>query len=454
MISSAQNIPLTNEKELSMPKITQIQAREILDSRGFPTIEATVTLKSGAKGIAAVPSGASTGSLEALELRDHDATRYKGKGVLKAVAHVHNEIQSALLGQDATKQAEIDRILIDLDGTPNKSHLGANAILAVSLATAKAAAFHRGVPLYRYLNEDDTFVLPVPMMNILNGGAHASNNLDIQEFLILPVGASTFSEGLRWGVEVFQTLKKLLRDKHLSIAVGDEGGFAPNLYPHEMALELMLDAIQKAGYRPGMDIFLGLDVASTEFYRDGLYHVSLEKTVEKKQLSSEEMVEYLVGLVKKFPIISIEDGLAEKDWFGWKNLTQRLGEYVQLVGDDLFVTSVDLLQKGIHQEVANAILIKPNQIGTLTETLAAIQLAKKSGYKAIVSHRLGETEDTTIADLAVGLATGQIKTGSVCRTDRTAKYNRLLQIESELKEKAAYAGGEHFKLKGTKYAET
>lgn len=430
-----------------MPQITQIQAREILDSRGFPTIEATVTLKSGAKGTAAVPSGASTGSLEALELRDHDASRYQGKGVLKAVANVHNEIQSALLGQDGTNQAEIDRILIDLDGTPNKSHLGANAILGVSLATAKAAALHHGVPLYRYLNQDNTFVLPIPMMNVLNGGAHANNNLDIQEFLILPVGAPTFSEGLRWGVEVFQTLKKLLRDRHLSIAVGDEGGFAPNLYPHEMALELILDAIQKAGYRPGMDIALGLDVASTEFYEGDLYHVSLEKTVEKKQLSSEEMVDYLEKLVKKFPIVSLEDGLAEKDWFGWKNLTERLGEHTQLVGDDLFVTSAELLQKGIQQKVANAILIKPNQIGTLTETLAAIQLAKKSGYKAIVSHRSGETEDTTIADLAVGLATGQIKTGSVCRTDRTAKYNRLLQIESELKEKATYGGREHFKLK-------
>jgi enolase len=411
-----------------MSNITQIHAREILDSRGYPTVEAEVTLKSGSKGRASVPSGASTGSLEALELRDHDATRYQGKGTLTAVNNILHKIQPALLGQNALHQVEIDSALIALDGTPNKSRLGANAILAVSLATAKAAALDQNLPLYRHLTTDGKFLLPMPMMNILNGGAHANNPLDIQEFMIVPSGAPTFSESLRYGAEIFHTLKKLLQSKGLSTAVGDEGGFAPHLHSHEMALELILEAIEQAGYKVGVNVFIALDVASSEFYHDGMYHLAERKDA----LSSEAMIEYLSDLVKKFPIVSIEDGLAENDWDGWKKLTAALGQRVQLVGDDLFVTSKNLLEKGIQEQVANAILIKPNQIGTLTETIAAIQLAKQSGYKAIVSHRSGETEDTTIADLAVGQATGQIKTGSLCRTDRMAKYNRLLRIEEEL----------------------
>ncbi len=417
-----------------MSLIKSIQAHEILDSRGFPTVAAKVILKSGATGFAAVPSGASTGTLEALELRDQDATRYQGKGVLKAISHIVDKIQPVLINQDALNQAKIDQIMLDLDGTPNKSHLGANAILAVSLATAKAAADYHKIPFYQHLNTSKHWLMPVPMMNILNGGAHANNNLDFQEFMIIPIGAPTFSEALRYGVEVFQTLKKLLNDENLSTAVGDEGGFAPDLPTHEAALELILSAIRTAGYQPGKDIALALDVASSEFYHDGLYHLSTQKPA----LSSEEMIEYLTQLVKNFPIISLEDGLAENDWDGWKKLTSTLGKQVQLIGDDLFVTSTKLLEKGIDQEVANAILIKPNQIGTLTETLSTIQLAKQSGYGAIISHRSGETEDTTIADLAVGLATSQIKTGSLCRTDRTAKYNRLLCIESELGEQAVY----------------
>jgi enolase len=411
-----------------MSLITHIRAREILDSRGQPTIAAEVTLKSGAKGYAAAPSGASTGSLEALELRDCDPNRYQGKGVLKAVAHVNQDINQALLNQDALSQTSIDKILIELDGTPNKGRLGANAILAVSLAVAKAAAQHQQIPLYQYLNQDKRFRLPMPMMNILNGGAHANNHLAIQEFMILPIGAPTFSEALRYGAEVFQTLKQKLQDQHFSTSVGDEGGFAPDLSSHEAALELILAAIESAGYRPGVDIALGLDVASSEFYREGLYHL----TSKRAPLSSAEMIAYLTELVNQFPIISIEDGLAENDWDGWRQLTQALGNRIQLVGDDLFVTAKNLLAKGVEQQVANAILIKPNQIGTLTETLATIAFAKQVGYRTAVSHRSGETEDTTIADLAVGQATGQIKTGSLCRTDRTAKYNRLLAIEEEL----------------------
>lgn len=409
--------------------ISNIHAREILDSRGYPTVEAEVTLQSGSKGLAEVPSGASTGSLEALELRDHDPARYHGKGTLTAVSHINHEIHNALIGHDALNQAEIDNTMIALDDTPNKSRLGANAILAVSLAVAKAAATHRKIPLYRHLNSDNQFKLPTPMMNILNGGAHANNGLTIQEFMIIPSGAPTFSESLRYGAEIFHTLKKLLQDKNLSTAVGDEGGFAPNLPSHEAALEIILEAVEKAGYKPGVNVFLALDAASSEFYHDGQYHLSSAN----KTLSSEEMIDYLTNLVEKFPIVSIEDGLAENDWEGWKKLTQTLGKRIQLVGDDLFVTSKNLLAKGIQEQVANAILIKPNQIGTLTETIETITLAKQSGYKVIVSHRSGETEDTTIADLAVGQATGQIKTGSLCRTDRIAKYNRLLRIEEELK---------------------
>lgn len=419
-----------------MPLITHIHAREILDSRGYPTIEAEVILQSGGKGVASVPSGASTGALEALELRDEDTKRYDGKGVLKAVSHVNHEIQEALIYQDATDQTLIDNLLIGLDGTPNKSHLGANAMLAVSLAVAKAAANGQQMPLYQYLHDSDEWRLPVPMMNILNGGAHANNGFDIQEFMILPIGAPSFSEALRYGTEIFHSLKKQLQAKNLSIALGDEGGFAPRLPSHEAAIELILTAIEKAGYRPGIDIVLGLDVASSEFYREGMYHLASEG----KQLSSEEMIHWLSQLVKKFPIISIEDGLAENDWEGWKKLTVALGSSHQLVGDDLFVTSEIILEKGIQEEVANAILIKPNQIGTLTETLATIELARQSGYRSIVSHRSGETEDTTIADLAVGQSTGQIKTGAPCRGERVAKYNRLLKIEAELGEKAIYTG--------------
>ena len=412
-----------------MPNITHIHAREILDSRGYPTVEAEVTLQSGTIGRASVPSGASTGSLEALELRDQNPARYQGKGTLTAVNHILREIQPALIGQNVFEQAEIDRIMIALDGTPNKSRLGANAILAVSLATVKAAAEERAIGLYRHLSPDAKYLLPTPMMNILNGGAHTNNGLDIQEFMIYPSGAPTFSESLRYGAEIFHSLKKLLDRKNLCTAVGDEGGFAPQLTSHEMAIELILEAIQQAGYQPGTNVFLALDVASSEFYRNGMYHLR-EK---KKPLSSDEMIDYLATLVKNFPITSIEDGLSESDWEGWQKLTKALGKKIQLVGDDLFVTSKQLLQKGIQQKVANAILIKPNQIGTLTETIEAIELAKKAGYQAIISHRSGETEDTTIADLAVGYTTGQIKTGSLCRTDRMAKYNRLLRIEEELK---------------------
>lgn len=425
-----------------MSFITQINAYEILDSRGVPTVSAKVTLQSGATGYAAVPAGASTGSLEALELRDNDPARYHGKGVQNAVSNITKKIQPALIGQNALQQADIDALMIQLDGTDNKSQLGANAILAVSLANAKAAANHRQIPLYQHLNQGETLCLPIPLMNILNGGAHANNNLAIQEFMILPVGMPTFGEALRAGAEIFYALKTELKSQHLSTAVGDEGGFAPNLPSHETALEFILTAIETTGYQPGVDIYLGLDVASSEFYRDGYYHF----IPHENPLTCDDMINYLAKLVANFPIISIEDGLAESDWQGWQKLTQTLGNKVQLVGDDLFVTSTSLLQKGIDSQVANAILIKPNQIGTLTETLAAIQLAKAAGYRTVISHRSGETEDTTIADIAVGKAAGQIKTGSLCRTDRTAKYNRLLMIEQELGAKAVYAGVEAYGL--------
>lgn len=419
-----------------MSQIKQIKALEIIDSRGNPTVEAEVTLTTGEKGVAAVPSGASTGSREAMELRDKDPNRYLGKGVLKAVAAINNEIADALKGFDATEQQALDEALLKLDGTANKEKLGANALLAVSLAAAKAAAAYRNVPLYQYLGNKNAFQLPVPMMNIINGGAHADNNLDIQEFMILPVGMSTFSDALRCGVEIFQNLKRVLHDRKLSTSVGDEGGFAPNLRSNAEALDVILLAIESAGYKPGKEVYLGLDVASNELYTDGKYHLH----AENKSLSAAEFTDYLAQLVSHYPIISIEDGMAENDWDGWKLLTERLGKQIQLVGDDLFVTNTELLQKGISQHIANAILIKPNQIGTLTETLAAIQMAKKASYNNVISHRSGETEDTTIADIAVGTNAGQIKTGSLCRSDRVAKYNRLLRIEHELGNQARYAG--------------
>jgi len=423
-----------------MAQIKQIRAWEILDSRGNPTVEAEVILTSGKSGRAAVPSGASTGSREALELRDHDAHRYLGKGVLKAVAAIQGEISQALENADVFAQKHIDEILIHLDGTPAKGHLGANALLAVSLATANAAAAEREIPLYRYLGGEGPFLLPVPMMNIINGGVHADNNLDIQEFMILPVGAPTFADALRYGAEVFHHLKRILHDRHLSTSVGDEGGFAPHLPSNEAALEIILHAIKQAGYQPGKDICLGLDVASNELYRQGKYQLK----AEGKNLSAEEFSAYLTDLTQRYPIISIEDGMAENDWEGWAILTRQLGQKIQLVGDDLFVTNTDLLKQGISKHIANSILIKPNQIGTLTETLAAIQLAKKAHYNTIVSHRSGETEDTIIADIAVGTNAGQIKTGSLCRSDRVAKYNRLLHIASELGKNGWYAGRKVF----------
>lgn len=419
-----------------MTQIKKIKAWEILDSRGNPTVEAEVVLQSGRSGRAAVPSGASTGSREALELRDKDAKRYLGKGVLKAVAAINETIAKKLQGVAVDDQVALDQLLIQLDGTENKEKLGANALLAVSLAAAKAAAAERGVPLYQALGGEGPFSLPVPMMNIINGGAHADNNLDIQEFMILPIGAPTFAEALRCGAEVFHHLKQVLHKRNLNTSVGDEGGFAPNLPSNQAALEVILQAIEQAGYHPGKDIYLGLDVASNEFYKNGKYVLA----AENKTLAAAEFAEYLANLVNQYPIISIEDGMAEDDWEGWKILTKSLGKRVQLVGDDLFVTNTQLLQRGIHEQVANAILIKPNQIGTLTETLAAIQMAKKAGYNTIISHRSGETEDTTIADIAVGMNAGQIKTGSLCRSDRVAKYNRLLHIADELGSRAHYAG--------------
>lgn len=429
-----------------MTKIKTIHAREIIDSRGNPTVEADVILTSGIMGRAAVPSGASTGSREAIELRDGDKKRFGGKGVLKAVANINGEITQSLIGKEVTQQRLIDETMIHLDGTPNKARLGANAILAVSMACARAAANAVGKPLYEYLAHDDKYLMPkylmpVPMMNIINGGAHADNRVDMQEFMILPVGAPNEKEAIRYGAEVFHTLKNILAKRGLSTSVGDEGGFAPNLDSNEAAVELILEAISAAGYQPGKDIYLGLDLASSEFYKDGKYCLE----AEDKQLTSAEFVDYLAAWVDKYPIISIEDGMAENDWAGWKLLTEKLGHKVQLVGDDLFVTNTKIFAEGIEQGIANSILIKVNQIGTLTETLDAIAMAKKAGYSAVMSHRSGETEDTIIADLAVATCVGQIKTGSLCRTDRVAKYNQLIRIEEVLGGKAPYAGSKAFK---------
>ncbi|MGH8719697.1 MAG: phosphopyruvate hydratase [Burkholderiales bacterium] len=423
-----------------MAKIKDIRGREILDSRGNPTVEAEVTLDSGAIGWAAVPSGASTGTLEAMELRDKDPKRYGGMGVAQAVAHVNGELKRALLGCDAKDQSAVDASMVALDGTPTKSRVGANAILAVSLAVAHAAAQDAKLPLYRFLNRKGPWRLPVPMMNILNGGAHADNSVDFQEFMILPAGAPSFSEALRYGAEVFRALKSVLRGKKLATTVGDEGGFAPDLPSNEAALAMVIEAIEKAGYQAGKDIYVGLDVASSEFFKDGSYALDSEG----KRFSSSEFVDYLASWVDKYPIISIEDGMAEGDWDGWKQLTDRLGKRVQLVGDDLFVTNTEILKQGIERKIANSILIKLNQIGTLSETLDAIRMAHDAGYSAVVSHRSGETEDVTIADLAVATNAGQIKTGSLSRSDRVAKYNRLLRIEDELGREARYAGREVF----------
>ena len=414
-------------------KIKKIKAREILDSRGTPTVEAEVTLEYGCTGVASVPSGASTGENEAIELRDGDPKRYFGKGVLKAVSNVNDIIAPHLIGMNVQDQAAIDRLMIDLDGTPNKSHLGANAILAVSLAVAKAAANGLGMPLYRYLATSDASVLPVPMMNIINGGAHSDAPIAFQEFMIRPVGAPSFSEALRMGAEVFHTLKKVLKKRGLSTAVGDEGGFAPELESIEDALNLIMEAIDESGYLPGKDITLALDCASSEYYKEGIYDYAIFEGSKGRRRDRDAQIVYLKRLVEDYPIDSIEDGMSENDWGGWEFLTQILGNKCQLVGDDLFVTNVDYLSRGINAGCANAILIKPNQIGTLTETLAAIEMAQNHGYKAIVSHRSGETVDTTIADLAVATNSGQIKTGSLSRGERIAKYNRLLEIEKQLR---------------------
>ncbi|WP_339384170.1 phosphopyruvate hydratase [Microcoleus sp. LEGE 07076] len=414
--------------------IESIQAREILDSRGRPTIEAEVYLANGVVGLAQVPSGASTGSFEAHELRDGDKNRYGGKGVLKAVANVEHKIAPALANLDAIDQELIDRTMIELDGSPNKSNLGANAILGVSLATAKAAAETLGLPLYRYLGGTLANVLPVPLMNVINGGSHADNNVDIQEFMIVPVGAPSFKEALRWGAEVFASLAKVLKDKNLLTGVGDEGGFAPNLGSNQEALDLLMMAIEKAGYKPGEQVALALDVAASEFYKDGQY------TYDGVAHSPAELIDYLDGLAGQYPIVSIEDGLHEDDWDSWVALTEKLGSKVQLVGDDLFVTNRTRLQKGIDLKASNSILIKLNQIGSLSETLDTIDLGKRNSYRSVISHRSGETEDTTIADLAVATRAGQIKTGSLCRSERVAKYNRLLRIEDELGDRAIYAG--------------
>jgi enolase len=423
-----------------MSAIVDIVGREILDSRGNPTVECDVLLESGVMGRAAVPSGASTGSREAIELRDGDAKRYLGKGVLKAVEHVNQEIAEAVMGLDAAEQAFLDRTLIELDGSDNKGRLGANATLAVSMAVARAAAEESGLPLYRYFGGMNAVQLPVPMMNVINGGAHANNNLDLQEFMIIPVGAPNLREALRWGAETFHALKALLHDKGMSVAVGDEGGFAPNVDNHEAAIQLILQAIERAGYQAGSDIALGLDCASSEFFRDGQYHLAGEGLT----LDAAQWTDMLATWADKYPILSIEDGMAEDDWAGWKTLTQRLGKQLQLVGDDLFVTNTTILKTGIEQQVANSILIKINQIGTLSETFAAIEMAKRAGYTAVISHRSGETEDHTIADIAVGTNAGQIKTGSMSRSDRMAKYNQLLRIEEDLGDTAVYPGREAF----------
>lgn len=430
------------EDTKNVVEIKDIIAREILDSRGNPTIEADVILANGICGRAAAPSGASTGSREALELRDGDANRYLGKGVKKAVANANSQIRTALMDQDVTQQSEIDKILIELDGTENKSNMGANAMLAVSLAAAKAAALSQNLPLHQYianLRGQTSLTMPVPMMNILNGGAHADNTVDIQEFMIEPVGFDSFSEALRAGAEIFHSLKSVLKSQGLNTAVGDEGGFAPNLRSNEEAITVIMQAIDKAGYKAGQDIFLALDCASSEFYKNGQYILAGEGN---KAFDSQGFSDYLTGLCNQYPIISIEDGLDESDWEGWAYLTKQLGNKVQLVGDDLFVTNPKILQEGIDKNIANAILIKFNQIGTLSETLDAIYLAKQNGYATVISHRSGETEDSTIADLAVGTAAGQIKTGSLCRSDRVAKYNQLLRIEQQVR--AAYRGREEF----------
>ncbi|MFA6635857.1 MAG: phosphopyruvate hydratase [Candidatus Omnitrophota bacterium] len=416
-------------------RIKQVKAREILDSRGNPTIEVDVVLEDGSMGRAAVPSGASTGEHEAVELRDGDAARYMGKGVQKAVGNVMGEISGKVTGMDASDQKTLDKALIDLDGTPNKGRLGANAILGVSMAAAKASAVSRKLPLFRYLGGDDAKILPIPMMNIINGGSHADNNVDLQEFMVMPIGAPSFKEALRMGTEVFHSLKKILSSSGLSTAVGDEGGFAPDLKSNEEAVEVILKAIEKAGYKAGKDIAIALDPASSEFYKDGKYVLSAERSPEK---TPGEMVDFYAAWAGKYPIVSIEDGLAEDDWQGWKQLTEKLGSKVQLVGDDLFVTNTERLGRGIKEGIANSILIKVNQIGTLTETLASIDMAKKAGYTAVISHRSGETEDTTISHIAVATGVGQIKTGSTCRTDRICKYNELLRIEEMLGDKAVY----------------
>jgi enolase len=419
-----------------MSAIVDVIAREILDSRGNPTVEADVVLESGISGRAAVPSGASTGSKEAIELRDGDAARYGGKGVQQAVEHVNTEICEAIIGLDASEQAFVDRTMIDLDGTDNKSRLGANAILAVSCAVAKAAAEESTLPLYRYLGGAGEMALPVPLMNVINGGAHANNSIDMQEFMLVPIGAPTFREALRYGAEVFQTLKKLIDTRGMPTTVGDEGGFAPDLATNEEALKLLLEAIDKAGYTAGTDIALALDCAASEYYRDGMY----ELEGEGARLTRSQMVDYLATWVDKYPIISIEDGMAEQDWDGWKLLTDKLGKKVQLVGDDIFVTNTKILKQGIAKGIANAILIKINQIGTLTETFAAVSMALRAGYASIISHRSGETEDSMIADIAVGTNAGQVKTGSLSRSDRIAKYNQLLRIEEDLGDVASYHG--------------
>jgi enolase len=423
-----------------MSSIVDVVAREILDSRGNPTVEADVLLESGVMGRAAVPSGASTGSREAIELRDGDARRFGGKGVLKAVENVNTEISEAIVGLDASDQSFIDRTLLDLDGTENKSRLGANALLAVSMAAAKAAAEESGLPLYRYFGGSGPMHMPVPMMNVINGGAHANNSLDIQEFMIVPVGAQSFRDALRCGAEIFQALKKLIDAKGMPTAVGDEGGFAPNLPTHAAAIELIIAAAEKAGYTAGQEVMIALDCASSEFFKDGRYALDSEKL----KLSAQELCDYLANLADRYPIISIEDGMAEGDWEGWKLLTERLGGRLQLVGDDIFVTNAKILREGIRQGIANSILIKVNQIGTLTETFGAIELAKRSGYTSVISHRSGETEDTTIADIAVGTNALQIKTGSLSRSDRVAKYNQLLRIEEDLGDSVSYPGREAF----------
>jgi enolase len=420
--------------------IKAIIGREIIDSRGNPTVEADVILESGVRGRAAVPSGASTGSREAIELRDGDTKRYGGKGVTQAVKHVNTEIREALLGKNAADQTDIDTTMLALDGTDNKSKLGANAMLAVSMACARAAAANEGKPLYAYLSKDKNYLMPVPMMNIINGGAHADNSVDLQEFMVMPVGAPSMAEAIRYGAEVFHTLKKVLHAKGMNTSVGDEGGFAPDLPSNEAAIEVILEAIDKAGYKAGEDIMIAIDAASSEFYKDGKYVLASEN----KSLSASEFIDVLEDWVNKYPIISIEDGLAEDDWDGWKEITERLGNKIQLVGDDLYVTNTKIFQQGIDKHIANSILIKVNQIGTLTETLAAIDMAKQAGYTAVISHRSGETEDTTIADLAVATSVGQIKTGSMSRSDRVAKYNQLIRISEELGDKAIFPGRKAF----------